>query len=433
MYARLAFSVATEIVPDILIIDEVLGAGDAYFAAKCVERMHRLTKESGATVLLVSHDTTSVQKICDRAVWLDHGQIRMIADTLTIAKAYHAWVLEQDEERLRAETSRSVLRMRARPVSTGGDGVGKIPSILPSVPSQPSEPETPEWPGPIELTPVDNAPARSESGIDPGAEAPADDGADALFLETGAATHGLGVTSDQTPTAADLESQQGTALDEPGPRDKWNTQEARFLEVWPCSAATFVRKHIFTRGENIVLRLLAEIVIDLPSLWVAAVVYDSHGNRIAVLAEKVDYCVPAGIHEFLLTVRDPTIRQGEYVSTVELLPELDFYWSGKGRLPYLCMWDRRLHFKIDEDYQGTVDMGRVYLPVSLTHKPVAAAAACIATECGRDAVKALKKSLEPSLTLVLRSSQMIQLVRVRAAWAAVLSRSAVNHLFASER
>jgi hypothetical protein len=103
-------------------------------------------------------------------------------------------------------------------------------------------------------------------------------------------------------------------------------------------------------------------------LWVVAVVYDSYGNRTAVLAEKVDYCIPAGIHEFLLTVSHPTIRQGEYVSTVELLPELDFYWSGKGRLPYLCMWDRRLYFKIDEDYQGTVDMGRVYLPVTLTHK-----------------------------------------------------------------
>ena len=371
MYARLAFSTATEIVPDILIIDEVLGAGDAYFAAKCVDRMHRLTKEAGATVLLVSHDTVSVQKICDRAVWLDRGQIRMSADTLTIAKAYHAWVLERDEERLRAETSRSVLRMRARPVSTGGEGVGKMPFSPPSASSQPSEPGTPEWSGPMEFAPACNAPPRTESGIDLGTVAPADDSADAVpaavFLETRAASDRPRALRDQTLTTADFGSQQGTAPDELGPRDKWNTEEARFLEVWPCCATTFARKHIFSRSENIVFRLVAEIFIDLPSLWVVAVVYDSHGNRIAVLAEKVDYCVPVGIHEFLLMVEHPTIRQGEYVSTVELLPELDYYWSGKGRLPYLCMWDRRLHFKIDEGYQGTVDLGRVYLPVTLTH------------------------------------------------------------------
>ena len=371
MYARLAFSAATEIVPDILIIDEVLGAGDAYFAAKCVDRMHRLTKEAGATVLLVSHDTVSVQKICDRAVWLDRGQIRMSADTLTIAKAYHAWVLERDEERLRAETSRSVLRMRARRVSTGGEGVGKMPFSPPSASSQPSEPGTPEWSGPMELAPPCNAPPRTESGIDLGTVAPADDSADAVpaavFLETRAASDRPRALRDQTLTTADFGSQQGTAPDELGPRDKWNTEEARFLEVWPCCATTFARKHIFSRSENIVFRLVAEIFIDLPSLWVVAVVYDSHGNRIAVLAEKVDYCVPVGIHEFLLMVEHPTIRQGEYVSTVELLPELDYYWSGKGRLPYLCMWDRRLHFKIDEGYQGTVDLGRVYLPVTLNH------------------------------------------------------------------
>ncbi|MGH7062179.1 MAG: ABC transporter ATP-binding protein, partial [Stellaceae bacterium] len=62
MYARLAFSAATTIVPDILIIDEILGAGDAYFAAKCADRMRRLTKEVGATVLFVSHDMSSVQR-----------------------------------------------------------------------------------------------------------------------------------------------------------------------------------------------------------------------------------------------------------------------------------------------------------------------------------------------------------------------------------
>jgi ABC-type polysaccharide/polyol phosphate transport system ATPase subunit len=375
MYARLAFSTATEIVPDILIIDEVLGAGDAYFAAKCVERMHRLTKELGATVLFVSHDTVSVQRMCNRAIWLDRGQIRMTADTLTIAKAYHAWVLERDEERLRAETSRSVFRLRAGTVSAGGDWVGKMP-LTPSAPSQPSGPRTPERSGLMELAPVCDA-SRPSDRIDPCTLAQAGDRAEAVFLETSMTTDRHRGAGGQTLTTADLGSQEGPAPGDLGPRDKWDTEEARFLEVWPCSAATSARKHIFSRGENIVLRLVAEIFIDLPSLWVVAVVYDSSGNRIAVLAERVDYCIPAGVHEFLLTVKQPTIRQGEYVSTVELLPELDFYWNGKGRLPYLCMWDRRLHFKVDEDYQGTVNMGLVYLPAALTHNAVAAGPASI--------------------------------------------------------
>lgn len=69
MYARLAFSTATAIKPELLIIDEVLGAGDAYFSGKCVERMRSLTMDSGATVLFVSHDLASVQAICDRVIW----------------------------------------------------------------------------------------------------------------------------------------------------------------------------------------------------------------------------------------------------------------------------------------------------------------------------------------------------------------------------
>ncbi len=97
MYARLAFSVATVIEPEILIIDEVLGAGDAYFAGKCVERMRKLTEASGATVLFVSHDLSSVQALCNRAIWLDRGILRMDGDPLDIIKQYTA-VVRQDEE-----------------------------------------------------------------------------------------------------------------------------------------------------------------------------------------------------------------------------------------------------------------------------------------------------------------------------------------------
>ena len=102
MYARLAFTVATAVEPEILIIDEVLGAGDAYFAGKCVERMKKLTEESGATVLFVSHDLSSVQALCERVIWVDQGLIRFDDSPLSTIKQYSATIRKQEEARLKA-------------------------------------------------------------------------------------------------------------------------------------------------------------------------------------------------------------------------------------------------------------------------------------------------------------------------------------------
>ena len=118
MYARLAFSAATVVEPEVLIIDEVLGAGDAYFAGKCVERMRRLTEQSGATVLFVSHDLGSVQQLCERVIWIDRGRIRMDGAPLEVTKAYYASIMAQEEIRLRSRNARlgrkQVSALRAR-------------------------------------------------------------------------------------------------------------------------------------------------------------------------------------------------------------------------------------------------------------------------------------------------------------------------------
>ena len=111
MYARLAFAVATTIEPEILIVDEILGAGDAYFVGKSIQRMKRLT-ESGATVLFVSHDMSSVQLLCERAVWIDHGTVRKDGPILPVSKAYLAAVREDEEVRTRAR-SMSLTRQQA--------------------------------------------------------------------------------------------------------------------------------------------------------------------------------------------------------------------------------------------------------------------------------------------------------------------------------
>ncbi len=102
MYARLAFSAATVVEPEILVIDEVLGAGDAYFAGKCLERMRRMTEDSGATVLFVSHDLGSVQRLCTRAIWIDRGRVVLDSTPLEVVKRYGEQVRDRQERRLRA-------------------------------------------------------------------------------------------------------------------------------------------------------------------------------------------------------------------------------------------------------------------------------------------------------------------------------------------
>jgi ABC-type polysaccharide/polyol phosphate transport system ATPase subunit/SAM-dependent methyltransferase len=87
MHSRLAFSIATAVDPDILIIDEALGAGDAAFVQKCLMRIRRLCSD-GRTVLLVSHGTSLLAQLCKRVVWLDRGKVRMVGDALAIVQAY---------------------------------------------------------------------------------------------------------------------------------------------------------------------------------------------------------------------------------------------------------------------------------------------------------------------------------------------------------
>jgi lipopolysaccharide transport system ATP-binding protein len=76
MLMRLAFSIAIHVDPDILIVDEVIAVGDQAFQEKCLERIRRF-KPAGKTLLFVSHATKLVREMCDRAIWLDRGQVVM--------------------------------------------------------------------------------------------------------------------------------------------------------------------------------------------------------------------------------------------------------------------------------------------------------------------------------------------------------------------
>jgi len=87
MAARLGFAVATDVRPDILIVDEILGVGDEAFQRKCAARI-RSFQEQGASILLVSHAMAAVQAMCQRVAWLDHGRIQLIAQPEEAIEAY---------------------------------------------------------------------------------------------------------------------------------------------------------------------------------------------------------------------------------------------------------------------------------------------------------------------------------------------------------
>ena len=98
MFARLGFSVAVHLDPDILLVDEVLSVGDAAFQQKCNERMAELRK-GGITILFVSHSADSVLRACSKAIWLDHGHLKAAGSAQDITDAYHQFAIERTAER----------------------------------------------------------------------------------------------------------------------------------------------------------------------------------------------------------------------------------------------------------------------------------------------------------------------------------------------
>lgn len=87
MMARLAFSIASVVQPEILIVDEILAVGDVAFQEKSFNRMKELMS-GGATVLFVSHDLEKIEEMCDKVIWLDRGKVVKFGDTAEVCTAY---------------------------------------------------------------------------------------------------------------------------------------------------------------------------------------------------------------------------------------------------------------------------------------------------------------------------------------------------------
>jgi lipopolysaccharide transport system ATP-binding protein len=95
MWARLAFATATALQPDVLVVDEVLGAGDASFAARSAERIRAMTGNGGA-MLVVSHSMEQILQLCSEAVWLERGRVQMTGSAFDVVKAYQRFVRERE-------------------------------------------------------------------------------------------------------------------------------------------------------------------------------------------------------------------------------------------------------------------------------------------------------------------------------------------------
>jgi ABC-type polysaccharide/polyol phosphate transport system ATPase subunit len=97
MFARLAFALAINVEPEILIVDEALAVGDIKFQTKCYNKFNELKKE-GVTILFVSHDINLIRQFCTRALWIDSGKLRDIGDTVEVTAKYIEYMNSEQNE-----------------------------------------------------------------------------------------------------------------------------------------------------------------------------------------------------------------------------------------------------------------------------------------------------------------------------------------------
>jgi len=123
MYMRLGFSVAMHVKPDVLLLDEVLAVGDEAFQQKCFGRIWDF-KRSGGTIVFVSHDPTAVERICDRAIMLDHGRVLEKGPAPDVVSAYHRRLISEPLDAAVRRDDGGEASCRVHEVKAiGGDGL----------------------------------------------------------------------------------------------------------------------------------------------------------------------------------------------------------------------------------------------------------------------------------------------------------------------
>lgn len=139
MYMRLGFSIAINVNPEVLLVDEVLAVGDAAFVPKCLDRIDDFRRRK-KTILFVSHDLSTVSKICNRVAWIKNGKIRMLGEPKRVVDAYMQDVTEEQEAdfRGRKETAAAAASVPGPPAE--GEPVSPSPAEIPAPPETGSAP-----------------------------------------------------------------------------------------------------------------------------------------------------------------------------------------------------------------------------------------------------------------------------------------------------
>ncbi len=153
MQMRLAFSVATAVRPDVLIVDEALSVGDAYFQHKSFDRI-RAFREQGTTLLIVSHDKAAIQAICDEAILLNAGRLAMQGEPEAVMDYYNAMIAEKENSTVQQATAED-----GRIRTTSGSGEATVSAIrLLDAKGQPAEVVATGTPATLEVTVQVNQP-----------------------------------------------------------------------------------------------------------------------------------------------------------------------------------------------------------------------------------------------------------------------------------
>ena len=116
MYARLGFSVAIHVDADILLVDEILGVGDMNFQAKCANKIYEMRRH-GVTILMVSHDMSSIDRLCDYAIWLDHGHKMAEGEPKEIQNLYLKFMSEKQSEQQNEDEAKQLSSPDGQPHS----------------------------------------------------------------------------------------------------------------------------------------------------------------------------------------------------------------------------------------------------------------------------------------------------------------------------
>ncbi len=134
MFVRLAFAVAIHMDPDILIVDEALSVGDIFFQQRCIRRIQQL-KRQGVTILFVSHDLEAVRNLADRAIWMEHGQVREQGKTDEVVSKYLAAMVTRGRKEIMEEEAIGKPLITPEDLDIPAEAVARIPKFVEHVPN----------------------------------------------------------------------------------------------------------------------------------------------------------------------------------------------------------------------------------------------------------------------------------------------------------